>query len=271
MNSRIGFIGAGMMAEAIVKGLLASGMDAACVTVADPDDGRREFFTADLGIPAVDDNKRVAESSVIIVIATKPHTVKKALKEIGSLLRTDQLVISIAAGTTIAAVESAIGCAVPVIRAMPNTPALIGEGVTAIAPGTHAEARHMDAAAEVFGAVGKVVRTTEDKMDAVTGLSGSGPAYVYTLIEALADGGVQMGLPKAASLVLAAQTVAGAARMVLETGEHPAQLRDRVMTPGGTTIAGIAALERRAFRSSLIDAVAAATERAREMSKLAND
>ena len=150
---------------------------------------------------------------------------------------------------------------------MPNTPCLIGEGAAAIAPGRHATSVHLDAVSEMFGAVGKVVRVAEDKMDAVTGLSGSVPAYVYTFIEALADGGVRMGLPRATALLLAAQTVVGAAEMVLQSGEHPAVLRDRVTTPGGTTIAGIAALEDAGFRSAVMNAVTDAARRSAELGK----
>ena len=263
----IGFIGAGMMAEAIARGLMAAGLDPSCMQAADPVEDRREHFTAELGIKTSADNRSIVKSSNIIIIATKPHIVEQAAEEIGGLLNPEQLVISAAAGATIESIESKLPPNVPVVRAMSNTPALIGMGATAIAPGKYASFEHMDLAAEIFGSIGKVVRLTEDKLDAVTGLSGSGPAFVYTFIEALADGGVRMGLPKSVALILAAQTVAGAAEMVLETGEHPAQLRDRVMTPGGTTIAGMASLERCAFRSSLIEAVIVAAERAAELSK----
>jgi pyrroline-5-carboxylate reductase len=268
LNSKtIGFIGAGMMAEAIARGLMAASVDPSCMQAADPVEDRCDYFASELGVKSCVDNRSVAESSDILIIATKPHIVDQALAEIGSLLKPEQLVISIAAGTTLESIQSRLSADVPVVRVMPNTPALIGMGATAIAPGKYAYAEHLDLAAEIFGSVGKVVRVTEDKLDAVTGLSGSGPAFVYTFIEALADGGVRMGLPKSTALILAAQTVAGAAEMVLETGDHPAQLRDRVMTPGGTTIAGMASLERCAFRSALIEAVTVATERSAEMSK----
>lgn len=255
------------MAEAIARGLIAAGVDRTHLLASDLDESRCEFFSSELEIPACTDNYAVAEAADIIIIAIKPHIVQQVLGQIGECFKADQILISIAAGITIDSIQSKLPDGIPVIRAMPNTPALIGQGATAIAPGKYASTEEMDVAAEVFGAVGKVVRVTEDKLNAVTGLSGSGPAYVYTFIEALADGGVRMGLPKSVALTLAAQTLVGAAEMVLETHEHPAVLRDRVMTPGGTTIAGMAALERSAFRSAVMEAVTDSAERAAEMSK----
>jgi pyrroline-5-carboxylate reductase len=266
-NKKIGFIGAGMMAEAIVRGLLKAGMDPARITASDPIDGRCEFCRKELGVTASSDNQAVVRFADVIVLATKPYIIPNVLAEISGALRPDQLLISIAAGTTIDSIQGKLVGSIPVVRVMPNTPCLIGEGASALAPGKFATPEHMSLAAEIFRAVGVVVETTEDKLDAVTGLSGSGPAYVYTFIEALADGGVRMGLPKPVALLLAAQTVSGAAKMVLQTGDHPALLRDRVMTPGGTTIAGMAVLEKNAFRSAAMEAVTAATERAAELGK----
>ena len=266
-NKKIGFIGAGMMAEAIVRGLLKAGMDPARITASDPIDGRCEFCRKELGVTASADNHAVVRFADVIVLATKPYIIPTVLADIGGAVKSDQLLISIAAGTTIGSIQSKLSGNIPVIRVMPNTPCLIGEGAGALAPGKFATPEHMSLAAEIFRAVGVAVETTEDKLDAVTGLSGSGPAYVYTFIEALADGGVRMGLPKSVALLLAAQTVSGAAKMVLQSGDHPAVLRDRVMTPGGTTIAGMAILEKRAFRSAAMEAVTAATERAAELGK----
>lgn len=263
----IGFIGAGMMAEAIARGLIAAGLDPARMKAADPVKDRCEYWRAELGVEACAENRTVAEWADIVILVTKPNIVPDAVESIGDLIRPAQLVISAAAGVTIESIQSRLHEGIPVIRVMSNTPALIGMGATGIAPGKSATPEHMDLAAEIFGAVGKAVRVTEDKLDAVTGLSGSGPAYVYTFIEALADGGVAMGLPKATALILAAQTVAGAAQMVLDTGDHPAHLRDRVMTPGGTTITGMSVLEQRAFRSALMEAVSAATEKSKALSK----
>lgn len=270
-NRRIGFIGAGMMAEAIARGLLKAGVDPSRISASDPDDRRRDLFRKELGVAATADNRSVAESADIIIIAVKPYVVHEALSEMAGILKPKQLVISIVAGATTDSIQGKLGNNIPVVRVMPNTPALIGEGASAVAPGKYASSVHVDLASKIFSAVGKVVQVTEDKIDAVTGLSGSGPAYVYTFIEALADGGVRMGLPKAVALMLAAQTVAGAARMVLETGAHPAELRDRVMTPGGTTIAGMASLERSGFRSAAIEAVTAATNRSAELGKPSKD
>jgi len=270
-NKRIGFIGAGTMAEAIGRGLLKAGVSPAQISASDPDERRREFCRRELGITATADNASVAQSSDIIILAVKPHVVHEVLAEIGGVLKPHQLLVSIAAGIRIDSIQSKLGADVPVVRVMPNTPCLVGEGASAIAPGEFAASVHRELASQIFGAVGRVVQVAEDKLDAVTGLSGSGPAYVYIFIEALADGGVRMGLPRETALVLAAQTVAGAARMVLETGAHPAELRDRVMTPGGTTVAGVASLEGSGFRSAAIEAVTAAANRAAELGKPKKD
>lgn len=266
-NKKIGFIGAGMMAEAIVRGLLKAGMDPSKISVSDPSEARRDLFRKELGVAATTDNTTVAQFTDIILLATKPFIVADALASIADVIQPKQLVVSIAAGVTTDSIQSKLPGGVPVVRVMPNTPCLIGEGASALAPGKHAAQAHLDLASEIFSASGKVVQLTEDKLDAVTGLSGSGPAFVYTFIDALADGGVRMGIPKPTALLLAAQTVLGAAKMVLEAGEHPAILRDKVMTPGGTTIAGMASLERDKFRSACIEAVTAATNRSAELGK----
>jgi len=255
------------MAEAIARGLVRAGVEPSRITVSDPDSARREFFAREIGVAAIDDNEAAVRFADIIIIAIKPYVVPSALPSIGCAINRNQLLLSIAAGITLSTLESGLQENVPVVRAMPNTPCLIGEGAIAIAPGKYADQSHMDLAQEIFSAVGKVVCLGEDKLDAVTGLSGSGPAYVYTFIESLADGGVRMGLPRATAITLAAQTVLGAAKMVLDTGEHPALLRDRVTTPGGTTIAGSACLEAHSFRSAVIEAVGKATERSTELGK----
>lgn len=267
---RIGFIGSGMMAEAICSGLIKSGIEPARITMSDPIEERLAFLNEQFGVQTTSDNPAVVDSSDIIILAVKPFDVPEVLSNVDGVFTTEKLLVYICAGVTTASIESKMRADVPVVRVMPNTPCLVGEGATAIAPGSFAECEHLDIVAEIFSAVGKVVRTTEDKLDAVTGLSGSGPAYVYTFIEALADGGVRMGLPRATALLLAAQTVAGSAAMVLQSGEHPAVLRDRVTTPGGTTIEGTAALEAQAFRSAVIDAVTAAAKRSTELGKPKN-
>ena len=266
-NKKIGFVGAGVMAEAIARGLLKAGVSPEQINASDPDDRRRDLFGGQLGVKTTTDNAALVGFADIVILAVKPYVVARAVEEAHAALKPKQLFISIAAGVRTGSIESKLGDGTPVVRVMPNTPCLIGEGVSAIAPGRHAGAADLDVARSIFEAVGVVVEVTEDKMDAVTGLSGSGPAYVYMFIEALADGGLRAGLPKGTALLLAAQTVAGAARMVLETGEHPAVLRDRVMTPGGTTIAGVAMLEREGLRSAAMEAVKAATDRSAELGK----
>ena len=266
-NKKIGFVGAGLMAEAIARGLLRAGISPGRINASDPDDRRRELFQKELGISTTVDNASLAGFADIIILAVKPNIISQAIADFGGALNAGHLLISIVAGVKTDAIESKLAGEIPVVRVMPNTPSLIGQGISAIAPGKYAGSEHVDVARGIFEAVGTVVQVTEDKMDAVTGLSGSGPAYVYMLIEALADGGVRAGLPKSTALALAAQTVAGAAGMVLETGEHPAVLRDRVMTPGGTTVAGVAVLERSGFRSAAMEAVKAAADRSAELGK----
>ncbi len=266
----VGFIGAGVMAEAIARGLIRAGMSAEAMGAADPDERRRDLFHRELGIRTTADNESVVRSADVLVLAVKPRVVLQVVDDLVDVVTGRHLVISIAVGVKASAIEERLRANVPVIRVMPNTPCLVGEGAVAIARGKHAGAEHVEMAMQTFGAVGRVVEVTEDRMDAVTGLSGSGPAYVCMFIEALADGGVQMGLPRQTALMLAAQTVLGAAKMVVETGSHPAELRDRVATPGGTTIAGIARLERAGFRSAAIEAVASATVRSREIGRSAD-
>jgi pyrroline-5-carboxylate reductase len=207
----------------------------------------------------------------MVIISVKPQNATTVLAEVAPHLAPGTLVISTLAGVTTASLGDALGQDLPIVRAMPNTPALVDEAATAVAPGEHASEIHLDLANEIFRAVGLVERVPEYLMDAVTGLSGSGPAYVFMLIEALTDAGVKQGMPRATALKLSAQTVLGSARLVLETGKHPAILRDEVTTPGGTTIAAVAELERHGLRTMLIDAVAIATERSRELSKLRDD
>ncbi len=265
-GQKTGFIGAGMMAEAIARGLLRVGISPDAISASDIDECRHSVF-GELGIRCADDNRGVAESADILILAVKPFLLHQVVSDLASVIKPDQLVISIAAGITTAAVESVIETDVPVVRVMPNTPALLGEGASGVAPGKHAGPEHLALASEVLGACGKVVQVTEDKLDAVTGLSGSGPAYVYMFIEALMAGGIRMGLTRDAALTLAAQTVLGAAKMVIETGEHPAVLRDKVTTPGGTTIEALTALEKGGLRSAVMDAVTTATYKSKEIGR----
>ena len=198
------------------------------------------------------------------MLAVKPRVTAAALKEIGKGLA-KRLVISVVAGMPLMRIIEACGTQARVIRAMPNTPAMVGEGMTALAIGPDIQAAEVAVARNIFESVGKVVSVEERLIDAVTGLSGSGPAYVFLMIEAMADGGVKMGLSRETASLLAAQTVLGAARMVIETGQHPARLKDQVASPGGTTIAGLHRLEQGGLRGVLIDAVEAATKRSQEL------
>lgn len=265
---KLGVIGCGKMGTALVEGAIRSGAVAAAdVTGIDPVQGARDHFAKSTGATVAAEISALAGCEVIL-LCTKPNDVPAALREVSiSGHAAPLLVISIAAGITLDSLETAAAANIRMIRAMPNTPALVGKGAAAYCLGSRATREDGDCARKLLGAVGLAVEVPERLMDAVTGLSGSGPAYVYLVIEALADGGVRTGLPRADALKLAAQTVLGAAAMVLETGQHPAVLKDMVTSPGGTTIAGLAELERHGLRSALIDAVGAATRRAAELGK----
>jgi len=266
LQKRIAFIGAGSMTEALVTGLLKS-------QVAKPEDvsvtdilaARRDHMQATYGVRIATDNQDAAGWGQILVLSVEPEHMDAVLEEIRPRVSGDALVISVAAGYPIARLTVHLKPDMRTVRAMPNTPSSVLAGVTALTFSGNATTADQEAATAVFEAVGKVVVVDESLMDAVTGLSGSGPAYVYLIIEALADGGVRMGLPRQVSELLAAQTVLGAARMLLESGEHPGRLKDRVASPGGTTIAGIERLEEGQFRATLMSAVEAATRRSREL------
>lgn len=221
------------------------------------------------GILTGTNNKAAVRDATVVVLCVKPQNFEQVAADIRAHVPDDALVISVLAGLTTDTIGSAFDTVPPVIRAMPNTPVLVDLGATALAAGKTAERHHIEIAQEIFAAVGEVETVPEELMDAVTGLSGSGPAYIYMVIEALTDGGVKQGLPRPTALRLAAQTVLGAARLVLETGKHPAILRDEVTTPGGTAIAAIADLESHGLRTMLINAVAAATNRSRELARIA--
>lgn len=266
-DQTIAVIGAGNMGTALIGGMVRAGQGPAHLIASDPDGGRRSAVQAAWKVRTTGDNAQAAEESEILLLAVKPGVVPQVLDDVKEYVRPDHTIISIAAGVRTASIEEWLGMDVPVVRGMPNTPALIGAGVSALCPGTYAGAEHLDMARNILQTVGEVVLVTEKQMDAVTGLSGSGPAYVYTVIEALADGGVRMGLPRAVALRLAAQTVLGSARMVLESGEHPAVLRDRVTSPGGTTITGMQVLESCGFRGAIMNAVEAATRRSEELGR----
>lgn len=251
------------MGGGLLCGLLAGGVDAARLVAID----LRADPLAPLAERGVETGSSMAAvvGRDIVVVAVKPQVCQAVLQELATHLAPDQLVISVMAGVPTAAIESHLPSAQPVVRVMPQTLVRVGAAATAVCPGRHADAQAVAAARRLFDLVGTTVEVAEAQMDAVTGLSGSGPAYVYTVIEALADGGVSAGLPRDVSLRLAAQTVAGAARMVLDTGIHPAALRDQVTSPAGTTIAGLTALEAGGVRHALMAAVVAAARRSREL------
>jgi pyrroline-5-carboxylate reductase len=266
MNKRIGLVGAGNMASALVRGLIASGsVTNEGVRASDPNGERLRELTAAHAIVTHTDNHELVVWADIVVLAVKPQALTSVLTEIAPLIRPEQLLISIAAGVPIAAIEAILPAGSRVVRAMPNTAAIVLAGATGVAAGSRATAEDVTSASALFEAVGRVVVVDESSLDAVTGLSGSGPAYVMMVIEALADGGVKVGLTREAALLLAAQTVYGSAKLQLETKEHPARLRDMVASPGGTTIAGIHALESGGLRPALINAVEQATQRSREL------
>ncbi|WP_165219738.1 pyrroline-5-carboxylate reductase [Aquisphaera insulae] len=267
---RWGFIGAGKMATALVQGMLRSGAaDRTEIVAADPLEETRTSLAVETGIAVHAENAAVVASSDVLVLAVKPQSMPKVLHELRPLVGPGHLIVSIAAGVPIFALGEGLGPDRRVVRVMPNTPALLGEGASAYAMGPGTVPADEALVERFLSSVGRVVRVPESLLDAVTGLSGSGPAFVYMIIEALSDGGVRVGLPRDIATTLAAQTVLGAARMVLETGLHPGLLKDQVTSPGGTTIAGVQTLERRGLRGSLIDAVEAATARSAELSAAA--
>lgn len=263
---KIGFIGGGNMASALIRGLLTShAAPPHAVRASDLDEARRAELSSKFGIEATDDNAAVADWADVIVIAVKPQIVDRILAPIAEGVREGDLVVSVAAGVPIEALEARLPPGTRVVRAMPNTAAIVLAGATAIAPGAHAQKADMEVAKALFSAVGRCVALDESLLDAVTGLSGSGPAYIMVIIEALADGGVKVGLGRDVALLLAAQTVYGAAKLQLETGEHPGRLKDMVTSPGGTAIAGLHTLEAGGLRRTLIDAVEAAAERSAQL------
>jgi pyrroline-5-carboxylate reductase len=266
--AKIAFLGAGAMGEALMRGFISAGLfEPAEIAAFDADATRLEFVANALQIEAAPDSTQCVNGAEVVIVAVKPHLVEPALVPLSKVLSPEQTVISVAAGVTTSQLEAPLENGVPVVRIMPNTPALVGHAASAICLGRNAGEKQRLLAHKLFGAVGLAVDADEKLLDAVTGLSGSGPAYVYVFIEALSDAGVKMGLPREVSTRLAAQTVMGAAQMVLQTGSHPGELKDKVTSPGGTTIAGLHALESGGFRGAVYDAVQAATERSRELSK----
>jgi len=266
---KLGFVGGGRMAEALVRGILEAGLvSAGHVLVADPSIERRNLLSAEYKIVAVTDASEVFAQCEVVILAVKPQILGQILRTYKANIQTSHLLISIAAGIPLSLMEECVaGTGCRIVRVMPNTPALVLRGASALSPGKGVSEEDMAMARSIFDAVGTSVVLDENYLDAVTGLSGSGPAYVFTFIEALTDAGVKVGLtrPVAESLIL--QTVLGSALLALEAKAHPAELRAMVTSPGGTTIAGLHALERGAFRATLMNAVEDATNRSCELGK----
>jgi pyrroline-5-carboxylate reductase len=257
-------IGGGVMGEALLSRLLARGIyTAEQVLVSEPQAPRRDYLAQHYQIRVVADNQDVVNQSATLLLAIKPQVFDAVVAGLGSK-NPQQIILSILAGVPLHRLEAAFP-GQPVVRSMPNTPATVGAGITAIAAGQHTRPEQMHLAQQIFAAVGEVVEVPESMLDAVTGLSGSGPGYVAVMIEALIDGGVAAGLPRAIATQLAVQTVRGTAELLFQQGMHPAQLKDQVTSPGGTTIAGIAQLEQSGFRSALIEAVQAAYRRSQAL------
>lgn len=266
-NKTIGFIGGGNMGEALIGGLINSGSAAAdTIICSDVSKERIELIHKTYGIKVTTDNLAVIRYADVLIYAIKPQIMAEVLRQTREFLDMSKLVMSIAAGVPLPAIEALLGKKLRLIRVMPNVPALIKEGATAITASQHIRDEDIQVAMKIFSAVGKCIYIKDHHlMDAVTGLSGSGPAYIFVILEALADAGVKMGLPRQDALLLASQTVLGATKMLTETGMHPGQLKDMVTSPAGTTIAGLHALEKGRLRSTLINAVEAATLRSKEL------
>ncbi|TAF12276.1 MAG: pyrroline-5-carboxylate reductase [Nostocales cyanobacterium] len=270
MTIKFGLIGGGVMGEALLSRLIARGMyQGSEVIVSEPQESRRSFLQQQYGVSVTADNCLVlSQAQEAVMLAIKPQIFSAIAQELADILPIEHspLIISILAGVPLKPLEAAFP-QLPVVRAMPNTPATVGAGMTAICLGAYTQPSHQETAQQIFSAVGEVVEVPESLMDAVTGLSGSGPAYVALMIEALSDGGVAAGLPRAVAKQLALHTVLGTAKLIEETKIHPAELKDRVTSPGGTTIAGVSELEKAGFRSALIQAVKAAAHRSQELGK----
>ncbi len=268
LKERIGFIGGGKMGEALVKGVLRAKLSSAGkIIVSDVDKKRCQILEKETGIKTTQKNKKVTSGSDIIILAIKPNVMGDILEELKNDITPKHLVVSIAAGIPLSFIESFLNKGCRVIRVMPNTPCLVGETAAGYALGKNATRNDGKLVGQILNAVGKSFLLEEKHLDAVTGLSGSGPAFIYMVIEALTDGGVKMGLPRDVSTTLAAQTAFGAAKMVLEAGMHIGELKDFVTSPGGTTIEGLHALEKGGIRNALINAVEVATKKSKRLGR----
>jgi pyrroline-5-carboxylate reductase len=268
LEETIGFLGAGKMAEALARGMLKAKLaPPARVLMSDTDEERRAHVANALKVRAVDDNIALVHGSDVVIVALKPNVVREVLPGLARAITKDKLVVSIAAGITLAELEGMLKPGTRVVRVMPNTPCLVGSGASAFALGRAATESDAHVVNQILMCVGISLKLPEALLDAVTGLSGSGPAFAAVVIEALADGGVLRGLPRDVAVKLAAQTVLGTARLILEAGKHPAEVKDMVASPGGTTIEGLKVLEERGLRAALIGAVDAAARKSQELGR----
>jgi pyrroline-5-carboxylate reductase len=264
----IGMIGGGQMGEALIKGLLASGLtEANNITVAEPSASRREYLETSYQVKTTEAAELLAQNSHILILAIKPQIMEPVLALYREHLRTEHLLISIAAGITISQIERCLGEQRRIIRVMPNTPALVLAGASAMSGNKNVSREDMALCGQIFSAVGTCAEVPENLLDAVTGLSGSGPGYVFTFLEAMIDGGVLAGIPRPLAEQLALQTLYGSAKLAMESGEPAAVLKGRVTSPGGTTIAGLQVMERDGLRGTVMAAVKAATDRSKELGK----
>ncbi|WP_340820864.1 pyrroline-5-carboxylate reductase [Methanolobus sp. WCC4] len=267
-GKKLGFIGTGKMGSALIKGICDAGIFSPSeVYASDLYEPSLEELKQDVGVNVSTDNKVTVTSSDVIVLAVKPQILKKVISTIKEDVTGDKLIISIAAGVKLEDIEKEFNAGTRVVRVMPNIAATVAEAASAITQGTNASKEDAEDALQIFGSVGSAIQVPENLMDAVTGLSGSGPAYIFPVIEALADGAVHEGLDRNSAMVLAAQTVIGAAKMVLETGMHPGELKDMVTSPAGTTIRGIRALEENGIRAAFMQAVIESSNRSKELGK----
>jgi len=265
-GTRLAVLGAGKLAGALVRGWVTAGvLTGENIRIYNRTASRAETMARGVGATACHRAAEAVRDADVALVSVKPHAVADTLAAVRDALPSGCLILSVAVGVRTAAMEAMLAPGTPIVRVMPNTPALIGAAASAFCRGTHATDAHADLVRALFGAVGTLVEVTEEQLDAVIGVSASGVAFLYLIIEALADGGVRAGLPRDAARTLAAQTALGAARMILETGEHPAVLKDAVTTPGGTTMAGLEVLEKAGVRGTLMQAVVAARDRAREL------
>lgn len=265
IDRSITFLGGGNMANALIRGLLRAGTPASRITATVRREERKLALEKAHGVQVGFDNLAAAQAAEVVVLSVKPQAMEKLLTQIAPAIDRHKLIVSIAAGVPIAAMERHLGEGARIVRSMPNTPCLVGKGATAISGGEHATAEDLTLATQIFDSVGITTVLDENLLDAVTGLSGSGPAYIFLIIEALSDAGVKVGLSRHVALKLAAQTVLGSAQLLLETGEHPGHLKDQVTSPGGTAIAGLHTLEAGGLRTTLMNAVEAATLRAKQL------